>query len=558
MRNCSILGARLFKWVALLCCFCSLQLQAAGNLFRKYFRDQQSETVLVEPTRVAGTIRDGKLHLTERQAIEMALLHNLDINVQRHQPLLSRWAIEQQKTPYDPVTALGFNWDRETTPTASVLQGGISVTNILTSYNYSYRQAFSTGTSLEAGFFGIRNSSTSFFSSLVPAVNTSFEVVFRQNLLKGFGRAPADYQIEIARNNLDISEQEFRRRVTEIILQVQDRFWELQHALQDIQVKEKSFHLATTILEQNKARLEVGTAARLEVVQAEAEAALRQEELIRARYNYRLVQDELIRLISNYEDPRRFPAEIVPAEEVSAPPPITETFDRLQAMAREVRPEIEQAELEVANQKVQLELSRDQLRPSLDLVAGYQQFGLGGTRIIRDFSRGFVNPPVVAVVPGGLGDSLSQLFSADFYGYVLGFNLQLPLFNTDARARNAQAQIGVNRAELAKRSLEQAVATEIRSALTQIEMNQARVEAPRVAVSSARERLEGEEARFEVGMGTTRELIEAQRDLQQAESILVRAQIDLIKSHALLDKALGRTFQRHNIRLADALQTNVR
>ncbi|MBI4445515.1 MAG: TolC family protein [Acidobacteria bacterium] len=532
---------------------------AAGvDLFGRYFRNQPRESVLVEPTRLLGSLQDGKLQLSERQAIEMALQNNLDINLERHAPLISTWNIQELRGAFDPIALFNWNWDRETTPTASVLQGGTSVTNVLTAYSFNYRQPFATGTSLEANFNTTRNRTTNFFSSLVPGFNSNFEVLVRQNLLEGFGRTAPDYQIEIAANNRQISEQEFKRRVAEIILQVQDRYWELQHALQDIRLREKTLQLATTIMEQNRSRFEVGTAARLEVVQGEAEVALRREELIRSRFNFRRIQDQLIKLISNYDDPRRFPGEIVPTDPLHPPPALSQTFEQLQAVSAELRPEMQQAELEAANQQVNLDLSRNRLRPTLDLVAGYQQFGLGGNQVVRDFSRGFINPPILSITPGGLGDALEQLFSGDFYGYVLGFSFQLPIFNTEARAENAAAQIALDRAELRKRAVQQNISLEIRDALTQVEMNIARIDAASAAVDFASQRLEGEQARFEVGMGTTRELIETQRDLEQAESLLVRAQTDLIKSHALLDKAVGRSLERYNIRLEEALRINVR
>lgn len=538
--------------------FCSSAIYAQGNPFSKYYRDQKIQSVRVGRTEIPGSKQAGKVYLTQEDVITMALRQNLDVNVERHNYLFDSWMIERQKGVYDPAATIGFNWDRETIPTASVLQGGTSVTNILTTYNYGYRQNFSTGSSLEINFSGVRNRTTSFFASLVPAVNTSFEFLFRQNLLEGFGRIGPDYEIEISRHNLDITEQEFKRRAHEIILQVLDQYWELQFALQDIEVKDKSNQLATTVLEQNKARFEVGTAARLEVIEAEAEAASRREELIRSQFGYRRMQDQLVKLVTNYQDPREFPGEIVPATQVYTPQQVSESFDTLQAMALEMHPEIQQADLDIVNQKINLDLSRNRLRPTLDLVAGYQQFGLGGRRVVLDFSQGFTNAQIVDVIPGGLEDSFAQLFSTDFYGYVVGFNLELPIFNTEARAENAQAQIALERAQLRQESLRQAISLEIRDALTQIEMNEARLQAAEAAVRFGRERLEGEEVRFDVGMGTTRELIEAQRDLLEAESVLLRAQIDLIKSHNLLDQALGRTFDRYNIRLGDALQTNVR
>src|SRR5690606_7130002 len=161
----------------------------------------------------------------------------------------------------------------------------------------------------------------------------------------------------------------------------------------NIRVQEAALEAARALLDQNQARFEVGSAARLEVVQSEAEVALREEELVRAQYNYRRLQDQLVRLISNYETPNQFPGEIIPAD-VADPSQVrvNESYEELLAIAREMRPELQQADLDIENRRIELQSSRNQLRPNLDLVAGYQQFGLGGTRIIRDFSGGFSDP----------------------------------------------------------------------------------------------------------------------------------------------------------------------
>ena len=174
------------------------------------------------------------------------------------------------------------------------------------------------------------------------------------------------------------------------------------------------------------------------------------------------------------------------------------------------------------------------------------------------FRRASWTPPVLEIVPGGLGNSLSQLFSSDFYGYLLGFSLQVPVFNTESRAANARAQLSLSQAEMQRRDLQQAISLEIRDALHQIEMNEARVAAAGEAVRFARERLDSEQVRFDVGRGKTRELIEAQRDLVRAQSVLLRAKVDLIQGHTLLDRALGRTLQVHRIQLSEVLKRNVR
>lgn len=530
------------------------------DFLKRYYRDEpvaRVETALRRLEEV-GRREGDRLYLTEREAIALALENNLQVNVERHTRLVRLWEEELRKAVYDPAGIFGLNWSRQKTPTASVLQGGPSVTDILTTYNFGYRQAFPTGTALELTFLGTRNRTTNFFASLVPAIQTQIEVLFRQNLLEGFLKADAEYDLEISRNNLDLSDEQFRALLIDVVTQVQDRFWELEYALKDIEVKQKSLELAETVYRQNQDRLEVGTASRLEVVQSEAEVASRREELIRAEYYYRQVQDQLVQLLTNLRDPRQFPGRIVPEQADRPLPAELEPFEKLLKTAEELRPEVVQADLSVSNQEVELRRARDKLKPSLELVTGFQFFGLGGTQVIRDFSQGFFNPPIVAVIPGGLGDALSQTFGGDFYGYVLGFNFQIPVHNTEARARSATVQIELNRARMQRQAVLQNIGLEIRDALTQIEMNRARIEAAEAAVRSARERLEGEQARFEVGMGTTRELIEAQRDLLQAESVLVRARVDLIKSFNLLDKAVGRTLQRQRIVVEETWRKNVR
>jgi len=524
-----------------------------------YFRDQQHRMVEDSETVLLGRLQEGNYYLTEAEAIEMALRNNLNIQVERHLPLIAEWSLEQSRAVYDPSTFFNFNWDRQRTPTTSALQGGDSLTEIFTTYESGYRQDFSTGTSFEFNVTGSRNRTTNFFASLNPAIASGFEILFRQNLLEGFGRIGADYQIEISRNNLDISQEAFRNQVSQIILQVQQAYWDLRLALENIRVQEAALEAARALLDQNQARFEVGSAARLEVVQSEAEVALREEELVRAQYNYRRLQDQLVRLISNYETPNQFPGEIIPAD-VADPSQVrvNESYEELLAIAREMRPELQQADLDIENRRIELQSSRNQLRPNLDLVAGYQQFGLGGTRIIRDFSGGFSDPVIIDIIPGGIDDSLNQLFSSDFYGYVLGLNLELPIFNTDARAQNARAQLAHEQSQFSRKSLEQAVALQVQDALNQIEMNQASLRAGLTAVRAAQERLDSEQARFDVGVGTTRELIEAQRDLLQAESVLVRARTALMKSRAQLHFAVGRTFEANNISLSDALSMNVR
>ena len=190
MRKSSSLPVR----AALLSVLClmvfSSEVLGQFNPFAKYFSDQKRGVIAVPPTEISGLVREGQVLLTEQQAVEMALRYNLEVNVERYTPVLNLWVVEEQRGIYDPLGAFDFDWNREKSPTSSALQGGNSITNVFTLYEFDYGQRFSTGTSFNVNFLGSRGRTTSFFSSLVPAIETSFEVSFRQNLLKGFGRIP--------------------------------------------------------------------------------------------------------------------------------------------------------------------------------------------------------------------------------------------------------------------------------------------------------------------------------------------------------------------------------
>lgn len=535
----------------------------AGNMLAqipylgRFYSDQDIKKVEIEDVRITGNQGDGRLYLTEQNAIEMALANNLDINVARHGKLLSYWDMALQKAAYDPQAAMSYNWHQTTTPTSSILQGGEFLKDTTSSYSLSYTQPFSTGTSLNLNFTGSRYKTSNFFAGYNPAINTQAQILISQDLLKGFGKNAAEYEISISRNNHKLSDETFRQQATEIIVGVQSTFWSLSAAAESLLVAEKAMDLAEMVHDQNQIRLEAGSISELEMAQTEAELASRREELIRARYTHRDIQDQLVRLITNMEDPHSLNLEIVTTGTDQLPQYTEQPYETLLAIAYDNRPEINLVQLNLDNLDVRYRQSRDNLKPSLSLVGGYERYGLGGPRIIRDYTDGFINPPIVQTIPGGLNESMDQLFSGDYKGFVAGFDFRVPIKNSAARARNAQAKIALNQGRMLESSTKQLISLEVRSALNQIDMNRARIEAAEAAVSAGEKRMEAENARFETGMGTTRELIEAQRDLLAATATKVNARASLAASIAMLDKAIGKTFDRHNIILENAISANI-
>jgi outer membrane protein TolC len=210
-----------------------------------------------------------------------------------------------------------------------------------------------------------------------------------------------------------------------------------------------------------------------------------------------------------------------------------------------------QAEYELQNREIEVDYTRNQKLPLFDITATYTQNGTGGTQTIRS---GGIGGQVQSVIPGGIGNALDQLFSYDYGGYSVGFSFVLPLSN---RAADADYSRALNEQELSnaqRTSTAQQIALEVRNALTQVEMNRARIETAQTSRQLAAQRLEAEQTKFNLGTSTLRFVLEEQRNVAQAETNEVAATVNFTKSMVDLDRAMGMTLTRSNVELERTLQ----
>ena len=500
-------------------------------------------------------IKDGKLELTDEDAVRLALENNVDINVERYTPYFNLWGVEKGRAVLNPSVQFGSNVNRLVTPAASLLAGATTVLNVIMTNNLVIHKPFEPGLDLDVEFQTLRSRSNNFFTSLNPSIAPTLSFTLTQHMLKDFGRISRGRQLRIARNTYRMSEQDFITNVTAIITTVLNTYWDLVYDDEDIKVKESALKLAQTVLDQNRIQAQVGTMAPLDVVQAEAEVASNNQQLVVSRYNRRLTEDQLKKLISSRPDPGEVPATIVPLSKPEAPKP--PSIDVTQAIQRalEVRPELKREQLDQENKKIQIDYARNQLKPTLDLQGSYSMNGIGGITILRDFTNGFFNAPVIGTAPGGFWDSLDSLFSRKYLGYVVGLNLKIPIGNDDARATSAQAQIDYRQGEDRLRSQRQQIALQVRQAYDQLDLGRASVEAAGATVRYQEQRVQGEQDKYSLGATTTLSIIQAERDLETAQSTLLQAKIALIKSRIALDQAVGDTFAAHNIELQNELRS---
>ena len=501
---------------------------------------------------VASLIRTGQLPLSVGDLINLIIQNNLDVGVNRLTPLSSRYLIETMYLPFEPTLHLQASVTRNTSPAISQLIGAQSLSTLGGAYSLGFSQALDTGTTLGLDFVMNRNSSNSAFNTFNPSYTGLLRYSFSQHLLKDYGRVNNRRQIRVAQNNQKISETQFERQLIDLVAQAQRGYWDLVFAAEDIKVKQRSMDLAQKTLSDNEIQVRIGTLAPIDVVQAESEVANRRVQYVTSTYTEVQTQDQVKKLITSQGDPglilaKLIPSQVVPKPQPSDVPPVEQAIK----IALENRPEIKQLQLDLQNKKIDLEYTKNQLLPAVDLFAAYSQNGVGGKETIRS---GFgPDAPIVARSEGGIFDAFGQLFGYGYTGYSVGLSVQIPLRNRAAQGENARAMTDERIAEQKITSQAQQIALEVRNALTQVDMNRARIEAATKARELSERRLEAEQKKFDLGASTIRFVLEEQRNVAQAQTDELQAIVNYTKALVDIDRAMGMTLKKNNIEIEKTL-----
>jgi outer membrane protein TolC len=503
---------------------------------------------------LANMIRNGQLPLSVNDMISLVLSNNLDVGLNRLSPLSSQYALLASHKPFEPALTLSALMNRNTTPSTTLLSGAPAIMQLNHSYVASFTQAFQTGTNFAVNFALNRSSTNSTFSTFNPSWTSNITYSVVQHLSRNFGRNVNSRPIRLAQNNKQISDIQFEQEVINLVVQAQKAYWDLVFDGEDIKVKQRSMDLAQKTLSDNQVQVNIGTMAPIDLVQAESEVASRQEALIVSTYTETQGQDQAKKLITAQADPGMVLAHLITVEPVKHPQPNDmPAVEEAIRIALENRPEMRQLEFDLKNKQIDVEYTKNQLLPSVDVTGSFTQNGLGGPQNIRQTFGG----PVVQVVPGGAGDAFGQLFGSciagfptcNFTGYSVGLNIQIPLSNRSAQADNARALTEKRISENRLSSTAQQIALDVRNSLTAVQMNRARIEAAQKARELAERRLQSEQKKFDLGASTIRFVLEEQRNVTQAQTDEIAALVNYTKALVDLDRATGMTLKKNNIQL---------
>jgi outer membrane protein TolC len=490
----------------------------AAREFAAARADAADQTRPTVPNPPPGTT----VELTLEEATTRALDRNLDIAVERLNPQTFDFSIAALDASYRPTftSNLGLR-SQSQFPRSQTAGADMLVTETFTGNTGIAQNVKWGGGSFAFTFNNNRQKQSDLFATRNPVLNTNMNAVYIQPLLRGFRIDTTRAQLRITQLNSEMSDIELRGTIVRTLANVRNAYWDLVYSIEAADVAQRSLALASKLVEDNRARVEVGAMAPLDVVQAQAEEANRRQVVTQTEAARRTAELALKRLIVNGTDDPFWTAAINP---VDRPTFAVETLDVSAAVrtALENRTDLQQSKKQLAANDVALRSLGDLRLPALDLTGSYGAAGVGGPQFIRQGFGGAISQ----TVPSGYSDALRILTNQTAPTWNFALNLSYPIGSSPADANLARARIQQRQTIAQSRQLELQIATEVTNAALLVDANRERLQAAAAARELAERRLEAEQSRFDVGLSTNFFVVQAQRDLRDAQNAELRTLLD--------------------------------
>ena len=575
------------------------------NPIAPYMPTQVPPANLTNSPRLQSLERDGKLYISLRDAIALALENNLDIAYYRYNfptaqadllrtkaggaaggvntgivqgtqggfgssgvgggggssgvtaagagGIVTSTLGEGSAVPsFDPQLAVqGFVDHTEQVQINPILSGVPILKQNTIEIQSSYSQAFSLGTSFTVTDFGQRLTTNSIFNVLSPQLTTNFNVTIAQPLLQGFGLATNERYIHIAKKNLQLTDLGFKAQVIATITQVENLYWDLVNAYQNEQVKERSLQYANETLSDDQKQLQIKNIPAMQVMKDQAAVATSQSDLLVSkaslRLNELLIKNALTKAI---EDPAFADMPVVPLDLSGSPDPnASEPTDQLISQAQKNRPDVAQLQIQMQIAQDNLKSIKNDLLPRLALFGEYIGSGFAGQ---LNPTCGLSATECTTTLPTGFSGAFQNTFNYSSPEYTVGFNLSLTLRNRQAKADQFRAALDYRQRELSYEQNKKTILLDVRNSQYALEQARAEVDALQQARDLAQKTFDIAQQEQKLGAMSRYDTLTAEQALAVSESALVTAQTAFEKAKAALDQSTGSTLDRMGVSIDDA------
>lgn len=470
--------------------------------------------------------------LTVEDAVKLALEHNLGVQVARVNPQIQDYGIAQARANWAPNLTSSFSTNSNTQPPRNIFAGGQGrVTDERTAGSVGVQQNLPWG----GGFYDVswvsnRSTTSNVFTLFDPLVSSNLNLQFVQPLLRNFNIDAIRQQVLVGHKNREIADIDLQQTIANTSRNVRNSYWDLSYSIASLEVQKQSLELARESLRNNRARVEIGTMAPIDIVEAEAEVAQREESVILAEAQIQRAEDNLRALIYDPAMPDFWSIRIEPTD---LPPfqPIMVNINEAVRTALDRRTDLRSTRKSLEANDVSIRYFRNQTMPDVNAQVDYGLSGLGGTgfeRGVGPFGQG--TGAVISRTQRSYGSVLGDLFANRYPVWTVSLNIGYPIGTSTAEAGLARARLQHNQSQTQLKNQQLQVATQVRDVARQVQTNQKRVEATRVSKTLAERRLEAEEKKFQAGMSTSFFVFQAQRELSLARANELRAIIDYNRS----------------------------
>ncbi len=472
----------------------------------------------------AGFSAGESLPLSLEECVRKALDGNLEIFIQRLNPLMDEEAVRIARGDFDPAVVFNPNYEENSTPLdaqSSVAAGGrLSTKARTTSFSSGLEGKFPTGTRYN---LGLRSSDArNTFNMFREQYTTYWGLDVTQPLLRGFGTESQMAPIRIARVAKNISDEEFSGRVMDVVTRVHDAYYNLVFAIQNRTVQLQALELAAKLLEDNRKRVLIGVMAPLEITLAESGVASREENVIIASQDVSQRMTGLRALISpNLSEIQGRP--LVPSDLPRDTPLPERSSDEILVDALEMRPDYRAAKLEVERQNIQLVYDQQQRWPQVDLKG----------------TAGF----------NGVNQDFAKSVDTKNERWAVGMAVRIPLPDQAAQGKLESSRLRKQQVILQLKQVEQTVVVDVSNALDAVDASHKRIKVTQVARRAAEEALAAENSKLRAGTSTSFVVLELQNKLAEVRSREIRALADYSIALAKLHLSTGRTLRENNIEL---------
>ena len=578
-----------------------------GWLIRNYQPRTVPPINLANTSRLDALIKAGNLYLTAQDVVSLVLENNIDVEVQRYGPLLAREVLRRAQgggllrsvgqgvaagptsvslagvsvnTNGAPATSAGgvnssvltqlgpsipsfdpsisgfTQFQHQTIPQSNTLLSGTqSLVIDSRTFQVSYSQATDFGLSGSASFSSQRQKVNSAFFSLNPYTNANLDVSLTQNLLNGFGRPVNTRNIRVQKNNLKVTDLQFKQQVTTTVSAALNLYWDLVGFSEDVKSRQQAVSTAQQLLDNNRRQVQIGTLAEIEVTRAQSQLYAAKQDLLIAQTN-QLQQETILKNVisrSGVGTTDLANLHVVPLDRIVIPEKDDlKTVDQLVLQALESRIEIETDKINLESTKMNMAGVKSALKPSLQAFGQMTNNGLAGNATAFALAQGGV--PVFA---GGYGSALAQILRRNYPNYSAGFSLNIPLRNRAAQSDYATTMLEFRQSELQLQKQINQVRVDVQNAVIGLQQARVRYEAAVEARKLSEATFEGDKRKYDLGAATPYQVVQDQRDLAAAQSSEVQAMANYSHARISLDQAIGATLEVNHISLTEAMAGKV-